>query len=187
MPGAAFPRRWGVLPSRGVGFRVCSWLYGDHWGLDQKPGRIVSPTLSRRTLPWRGLPLHHVPAEGQEGGLDTSLRGGVMQTRWELGCGEGGHIAGDATRSQRAEGLGVPPNCPGNAVPGPSPECGVRRGVQTTSRAQTADLRGGKFRRLIAGRARLRASIAAATACKMLRGKKSLQHLGFQRGPPPQY
>ena len=56
-----------------------------------------------------------------------------MQTRWELGCGEGGHIAGDATRSQRAEGLGVPPNCPGNAVPGPSPECGVRRGVQTTS------------------------------------------------------
>ena len=52
-----------------------------------------------------------------------------MQTRWELGCGEGGHIAGDGARSQRAEGLGVPPNCPGNAVPGPSPECGVRRGV----------------------------------------------------------
>ena len=70
-----------------------------------------------------------------------------MQTRWELGCGEGGHIAGDGARSQRAEGLGVPPNCPGNAVPGP-------------------DFWGGKFRRVMAGRARLRASIAAATACK---------------------
>ena len=70
-----------------------------------------------------------VPGASGELDLDKSARGGVMQTRWELGCGEGGHIAGDATRSQRAEGLGVPPNCPGNAVPGPSPECGVRRGV----------------------------------------------------------
>ena len=55
VPGTAFPGRWGVLPSRGVGFRVCSWLYGDHWASGQKPGRIVSPTLSRRTLPRRQL------------------------------------------------------------------------------------------------------------------------------------
>ena len=62
-----------------------------------------------------------------------------MQTRWELGCGEGGHIAGDATRSQRAEGLGLPPNCPGNVaprVPGASDELdldkSVRGGVMQT-------------------------------------------------------